>query len=182
MEPRVFVDYYEVLQISPNADQETVHRVYRIQAQRFHPDNRETGDAEKFRLVAKAYEVLSDPRSRASYQNEYRRASGRVVQNEPVPPPSPPVVDEVQRREEIVRLLYRRRMAHPGKPSLGLRELETLLGTPKEQLEFSLWYLKESGYLTRSDSAHHTITIKGVEFAEEMSRRPSRLDGDTRGA
>jgi curved DNA-binding protein CbpA len=178
MEPRVFVDYYEVLQISPNADQETVHRVYRMQAQRFHPDNRETGDAEKFRLVAKAYEVLSDPQSRASYQTEYRQAHGRVVLEEPVlPPPVPPVVDEVQRREEIVRLLYRRRMAHPGQPSLGLRDLETLLGTPKEQLEFSLWYLRERGYLTRSDSARHTITIKGVEFAEEMSRRPSRLDG-----
>ena len=32
----MFVDYYEALQISPNADQETVHRVYRVQAQRFH--------------------------------------------------------------------------------------------------------------------------------------------------
>lgn len=57
----MFVDYYEVLQISPNADQETVHRVYRIQAQRFHPDNLETGDAGKFRAVAEAYQVLSNP-------------------------------------------------------------------------------------------------------------------------
>jgi curved DNA-binding protein CbpA len=173
----VFVDYYEVLQISPNADQETVHRVYRIQAQRFHPDNRETGDAEKFRLVARAYEILSDPQSRASYQTEYQNRVRPRVQPEEIVPPAAPVENEVQRREEIVRLLYRRRMAHPGQPSLGLRELESLLGTPKEQLEFSLWYLKESGYLTRSDGARHTITIKGVEFAESMSQRPPRLGG-----
>jgi hypothetical protein len=32
------LDYYEVLQISPNAEQETLHRVYRLLAQRLHPD------------------------------------------------------------------------------------------------------------------------------------------------
>jgi uncharacterized protein YabN with tetrapyrrole methylase and pyrophosphatase domain len=38
------IDYYEVLQISANAEPETVHRVYRLLAQRFHPDNIESGD------------------------------------------------------------------------------------------------------------------------------------------
>jgi hypothetical protein len=46
--------------------------------------------------------------------------------------------------------------------------LESLLNVPKGELEFSLWYLKECGYLTRSDSARHTITIKGVQFAEAL--------------
>lgn len=32
------LDYYEVLQISPNAEPEKVHRVYRLPAQRLHPD------------------------------------------------------------------------------------------------------------------------------------------------
>jgi curved DNA-binding protein CbpA len=168
----VFVDYYEILQISPNADQETVRRVYRIQAQRFHPDNLETGDAGKFRLLADAYEVLSDVRTRASYDAEHRRGSGRAAQEEFVPPPASDPQDEVQRREQILRLLYRRRQAHPDQPSLGLRELEALVGTPKQHLEFSLWYLKENGYLTRSDSARHIITIKGVELIESMNQRP----------
>ena len=54
--------------------------------------------------------------------------------------------------------------------SLGahLRDLEALLNTPKGDLAFSLWYLKESGYLIRTDSAHHTITLKGVQFAEGL--------------
>ena len=38
------VDYYEILQISPNAEPETVHRVFRLLAQRCHPDNAETGN------------------------------------------------------------------------------------------------------------------------------------------
>ena len=37
-------DYYETLQISPNADPDTIHRVYRLLAQRFHPDTQETGE------------------------------------------------------------------------------------------------------------------------------------------
>ena len=44
-------DYYELLQISPNAEPETIHRVYRLLAQRFHPDNKETGDARRFRTI-----------------------------------------------------------------------------------------------------------------------------------
>ncbi len=174
----MFVDYYEVLQISPNADQETVRRVYRIQAQRFHPDNLKTGDAGKFRLLADAYQVLNDPRSRTSYDAEYRR-HGRAAQAAFVPPPASDPQDEAERRSEILRLLYRTRQAHPDQPSLGLRDLEALLGTPKQRLEFSLWYLKETGYLTRSDSARHTITIKGVELIESMSQHgsgPSPLD------
>ena len=45
-----FVDYYELLQISPNAEPETVHRVFKMLAQRYHPDNPETGDTERFVL------------------------------------------------------------------------------------------------------------------------------------
>src|SRR6185437_4287022 len=62
----MFVDHYETLQISPNADAETIRRVYRLQAQRFHPDNLETGNAEMFRRISEAYEILIDPERRAS--------------------------------------------------------------------------------------------------------------------
>ena len=56
-----FVDYYELLQISPNAEPDTIHRVFRIMAARYHPDNKETGNSEKFFLLTKAYAVVSDP-------------------------------------------------------------------------------------------------------------------------
>ena len=57
------VDYYEVLQVSQNAEPETIHRVYRIMAARFHPDNRKTGDSERFLLFNEAYEVLPTRKS-----------------------------------------------------------------------------------------------------------------------
>jgi curved DNA-binding protein CbpA len=60
-------DYYEFLQISPNADAETIHRVYRFLAARLHPDNPESGREERFRLLRAAYDVLSDPHRRREY-------------------------------------------------------------------------------------------------------------------
>jgi DnaJ-domain-containing protein 1 len=47
-------DFYELLQISPNAEPETIHRVYRLLAQRHHPDNSQTGDAARFRALVEA--------------------------------------------------------------------------------------------------------------------------------
>ena len=166
----MFVDHYEVLQISPNADEETIRRMYRLQAQRFHPDNLETGNAETFRGISLAYEVLGDPGRRAVYDREHRRARRREAIGVAEPPPdSPPLQNETQRREQVLKLLYRRRLAHPDQASLGLRDLENLLGVPRSELEFSLWYLKDCGYLSRTDSARHTITIKGVQFAEALA-------------
>ena len=68
-------DYYEVLQVSTNADPDTIHRLFRILAQRFHPDNQATGDSEQFRQVSEAYEVLKDDQKRAA---EVREAKDRV--------------------------------------------------------------------------------------------------------
>ena len=45
------LDHYEVLQLSPNADAATIHRVVRLFAQRYHPDHRETGDSSRFRIA-----------------------------------------------------------------------------------------------------------------------------------
>jgi len=174
----MFVDHYEILQISPNADVETIRRVYRMQAQRFHPDNLDSGNAEAFRRISDAYEVLIDPKRRAAYDRDHREARRREAKGVPELPKAPPVMDEMRRREEILALLYSRRLSNPQNPSLSLRDLETLLNTPKGDLEFSLWYLKESGYLIRTDSAHHTITLKGVQFAEALKTGAAKwLDG-----
>ena len=58
------VDYYEVLQVSSNADAELIQRVFRLLARRYHPDNQRTGNATLFRRLHEAYTVLSDPEKR----------------------------------------------------------------------------------------------------------------------
>src|SRR6185503_7394345 len=62
-------DFYELLEISPKATQETIHRGYRFLAARYHPDHAETGNLEKFAQLASAYKILSDPARRAEYNS-----------------------------------------------------------------------------------------------------------------
>lgn len=62
-------DYYEVLEVPRDADGATIKRAFRKAAIRFHPDKNPGDKAaeEKFKLASEAYEVLSDPDKRKTY-------------------------------------------------------------------------------------------------------------------
>ncbi len=61
-------DYYDLLGVSRDADADTLKRAYRRLARQYHPDiNKEPGAEDKFKEIGRAYEVLSDPQTRARY-------------------------------------------------------------------------------------------------------------------
>ncbi len=161
-----FVDYYEVLQLSPNADPEMIHRIYRLLAQRYHPDNQETGNEETFKTLLKAYRVLVDPEQRAAYDMKHQSARKLRWKIFDQSSASHNIEGEKRKRHGILSLLYHKRMRQPDQPHITLFELEDLLGCPREHLEFTLWYLKEQGWVGRSDNGQHFITARGVEAAE----------------
>jgi curved DNA-binding protein CbpA len=162
------VDYYEILQISPNAEPETIQRVYRLLAQRVHPDNLDTGNAATFRRVCEAYQVLSDPITRAQYDavHEQRRqdrwrlvSTGRTIEND----------FEVEQivRLTVLEVLYAQRRMEPQASGIFITELETLTGRPREHLEFTVWYLVQKGFAQRTDNSRLTITALGVDHLEQ---------------
>ena len=162
------VDYYEVLQVSATADPDTVHRVYRLLAQRFHPDNQETGNIARFREVSEAYRVLSDPEARAKYdvahqqrqQDRWRLVnSGQKSEND--------FEIEQSRRLTVLEVLYTQRRLDAAAPGMFLVELERLTGEAREHLEFTLWYLIQKDLVQRTDSSRFTITAPGVDHLEE---------------
>jgi curved DNA-binding protein CbpA len=163
-------DYYEVLQISPNADPETVHRVYRIMASRFHPDNPVTGSLDRFLQLREAYQTLSEPALRAAYD-----ASHQSRQTEPMPVFwQKSFVDgiegETNRRLGVLSLLYHRRRVNEDQPGVSVMELEQRMAFPREYLNFALWYLRSKGYVAlMPDNSDYAVTSAGVDFVESCS-------------
>ena len=134
MTERPFVDLYEVLQLSPNANAETVERVYRLLAKRYHPDNQTTGDASTFAQVHEAYEILADPHRRAEYDVHYdenRRLQWKIFDQA-----SATDGREQDRRifHGILSLLYVARRRDPHAGGLGAVNLERLLGITQQDL------------------------------------------------
>jgi curved DNA-binding protein len=63
-----FRDYYKILGVEPDADQDEIRRVYRKLARKYHPDVSKESDAEsRFKDISEAYEVLKDPEKRAAF-------------------------------------------------------------------------------------------------------------------
>jgi curved DNA-binding protein CbpA len=178
MAPQSFSDYYEILQVSPNAQPETIQRVYRLLAQLYHPDNTETGSAELFQQVLEAYRVLSDPEQRARYDVEHNvtsRLKWKIFDQDTA---VQGLDSEKRKRMGILSLLCTKRMHQPDQPTLTAAELEQLLGVAREHLEISLWYLRETGRIQRGDSGKYMMTAKGLELLEQES--PSQPMSATR--
>lgn len=160
-------DYYEVLQVSRHADTDTIHRVFHALAQRYHPDNRDTGNDRLFRQVVEAHAVLSHAERRASYdvrlatEDKLRFKIFDTLQS------TQGVQAEIRKRKGILRLLYARRLMEPTQPAMRARDFSEMLGCPIEHLEFSLWFLREGKMIQRiADNHQYEITCRGVEVFE----------------
>ena len=161
-------DYYDVLQISANAEPETINRVYRMLAQRYHPDNQQIGNESRFRIITEAYAVLSDPEKRAKYDVVHQKqrddrwrliASGAQTEND-------------FELEQIVRLsileaLYTKKRLEPNSPGIAFRDFEKMTSRPREYLEFTLWFLQKKKFVELDDKSHLSLTVEGAEYLEQ---------------
>jgi curved DNA-binding protein CbpA len=173
-------DYYEILQISPSAEPETIHRVYRLLAQRAHPDNAQTGNEVQFRILTEAYRVLSDPEKRAEYDVSHaslRQERWRLLSNNAGADND--FESEQHTRLMVLELLYARRRTELDNPSVSLLDVEALTGRAREHLEFTIWYLTQKEYIKRSDNGRIAITADGVDYLEKSlmnATQPRRLN------
>lgn len=162
-----FLDYYELLQVSPNADAETIERVFRHLAKKYHPDNRETADESRFVQIIEAHQALSDPQTRAGYDVRHQDYLNRKWKLASLTGDSSELGDDQAIREHMLSMLYLQRRRNMKSPGLGEVQIAHLLDTPLELVTFHLWYLKAKGWVERLDTGHLAITALGVDQAEE---------------
>ena len=167
-------DHYEILRVGQHADDDTIERVYRTLADRFHPDNPLTGDAETFRRLKEAYETLSNQDNRAKY-NVLRQYSRRSA---PFGLRGREFFDGVRggqnRRLALLCLLYRQRTISHEFPGLTVLDLEQLTGCTREEVTAALWYLCAKHWANLGEFTSYSITASGFDFVE--SKLEDRLE------
>lgn len=170
-----FQDHYIVLGIETNADSETIQSSYSKLAQKFHPNNAEFGDKIKFDAINMAFEVLSDPTLRASFDKV------KGVDHEAGNPKftGPDFFHALENgaslRLAILCILYDRRRVKSFKPSLSLRHLEGMLAVSGDELNFALWYIKQRGFAINDDKSSMEITVEGMDYLEKNQPSPESI-------
>lgn len=154
-------NYYEILELSANANQDTIERMFRYLATKHHPDS--GGDREKFSFLVKAFENLRDPASRATYdaqlQQQDRENAGLVEHAKQAGP-------DTADRHELLCLFYARRRQNETTPGIGMMTIEKMMKLPAEVLNFHLWYFREKGWIQREENGGLSITAEGVDRVE----------------
>jgi hypothetical protein len=166
-----FIDYYELLQLSSNVDADTIERVFRYLAKKFHPDNKESGDMHRFRLIVEAHRMLSDPVTRAGYDVKYQDYWNRKWKLASEASDGTAFGDDREIRESLLSIMYIQRRRNMKNPGLGDYEMARLLGKPHELVEFHVWYLKSKGWVERLDTGHLAISALGVDQVEQSRLR-----------
>jgi hypothetical protein len=158
-----FQDHYAVLGIETNADSETIQAAYSKLARKC----AETGDKSKLDALNQAFEVLSDPGLRASFDKV------KGVDHETGDPKFTGVeffhrlTQSALLRSAVLCILYDRRQINSFKPGLSMRHIEGMLQAPSEELNFAVWYLKKRSLVVVDDKSNMEITVDGMDFLEQ---------------
>lgn len=80
-------NYYEILEVSPNASKEIIDKAYRTLAKKYHPDansiDKKQWAEEKFKKINEAYEVISNKEKREEYDRNLKRQEEQyLIENE----------------------------------------------------------------------------------------------------
>lgn len=170
---QAFIDYYGVLQVSPNCDGKILETAYHYLAKLYHPDHSRTADVAKFSEVIEAYRVLRDPDKRSEYDCLYRQHIGEdensTLPNE-IGTDEASALDDAEDHAKILMYLYKKRREDAQDAGVVGFYLQDLLQCTHEHFEFHKWYLKEKGYIVLTEHGTLAITIQGVDHVISMSR------------
>lgn len=167
-------DYYGLLQVSPDCNARILEIAYHYFAKRYHPDNGETGNREKFNALQEAYSVLKDPEQRAEYDAVHK--VHHVTNGKPVLFECHLEIDEEAARRDaedhakILFHLYKRRREHGAEPGVAGWIIQELLECSDDEFAFHAWYLKSKGFVEMTEQGLLAVTVEGVDHIIAASR------------
>ncbi|MES2698335.1 MAG: J domain-containing protein [Pseudomonadota bacterium] len=170
-EDRSFVDFYRILNVSPDCEAKALEAAYRHLAKLYHPDHPETADTELFSSVIEAYRALRSHERRMEYDEIYSLQTGYIFS--PVEGPvgeDKEALTDAESHSRILLHLYRRRREYPKEPGLGHHSLMEYINCSDENFDFHIWYLKEKGFVGVTENGLFAITIEGVDHVISTSR------------
>jgi len=186
------LDYYELLQVNRDAHATIIRYSYRFLAAMYHPDNSETGDADKFRIISEAWRTLSDQGKRAAYdlslgikdqskieQAKTQPAGAQQFKRDTLPnsPKTNLSWNEIELRIAILQILIEARRNRPqtggasGKMMMDCLNIDNVAS-----IEFAVWYLREKG-LIEVGERNFMITVHGVDYLMEQLSKTQVLGG-----
>ncbi|MBX9569769.1 MAG: J domain-containing protein [Candidatus Obscuribacterales bacterium] len=184
--------FYELLQVDPQAHPTIIRYAYRFLAGIYHPDNSETGNAETFRLISEAFKTLSDSGKRMAYdahlgplaKPQAAEAAG-AAQGAGAPGSTIPKMphfeksnlssNEIEFRLAILQMLLQARKKRVQTGGCSAKTIMDILGTEMAETEFALWYLRERGYIERSEAVF-MITVMGVDYLIDQLSKAQIID------
>lgn len=183
-----FVDFYAVLQVHPECDARTLEVAYRHLAKIYHPDHPETADMDRFNRIIEAYRTLRNAERRLNYDVQYALNTGfafsaaQTGRSDDVA-----ALTDANIHARMLMQLYKKRRVAPRDPGVGEYDLMISLNLSDETLDFHIWYLRQKGFIERTDNGTLAITVAGVDHVISMSqtRAEQRLqitrvdDGDS---
>lgn len=182
--------YYELLQVDPTAHPTIIRYAYRFLAGIYHPDNAETGNSETFRQISEAFKTLSDSGRRMAYDAQLGPRAGAQPGADPTQAPGGPgkgpgamhnfektnlSSNEIEFRLAILQMLLQARKKRVQTGGCSAKTIMDVLGTDMSETEFALWYLRERGYIERSE-AQFLITVQGVDYLIDQLSKARIID------
>jgi curved DNA-binding protein CbpA len=168
-----FVDYYKILGARPDGSADELARNFHRLARKYHPDNLNGGDRERFDRVVTAHNALKDPAKRAEYDQQYERFVGPLPSSVKKREDAG-VGEDVEIQARLLSVFYGKRRKSIRDPGVPDFELERIFGCSIEELEFHLWYLKAKGWIERLDNGMLAITVAGVDHVNAEHQRKAR--------
>lgn len=183
-------NFYQLLQVARDANPTIIRYAYRFLAAMYHPDNTESGDAEKFRIITEAWRTLSDEGKRAAYDMTLGAAEAQAA---PMPgqqqaqapragmaqykvPKAGISWSEIELRLAILNLLLEQRRKKPKSGGSSAKMMMDCLDIhDMAEIEYAIWYLREKGLIEAGERAF-MITVQGVDYIIDTLSKPTSMN------